>query len=234
MIRKARFLLPLAAVAWTQAQAGGGDSAEPNFPGDAEIARPKIHATQLSLTENPISERGAWSHRAAPWKHVRTLNGMAQGTQTGTGGYDDSYALLSGFPADQGAAAIVRQSPDIDKSCTHEVELLLRVTDSPTSVRGYEVLLSFDGLYVQIVRWNGPFGDFEVLGDGSYPGFQDGDSFSATIIGNTITAYVNGALVAQATDDDITSGNPGMGFFRRDCGSNEDLTFTRYIAYEIR
>jgi hypothetical protein len=226
--------LPFVAIAWTHTRAEGIAADPLAFPHDAEVARPKVYATQLNLTENPISERGAWSHRAGGWTHVRTMNGTAQGTQTGTNGYDDSYSLLSGFPADQGAVATVRQSPDIDKSCTHEVELLLRVTDSQSTVRGYEVNLSFDGLYIQIIRWNGAKGDFEVLGDGAYPGFRDGDTFSATVIGNTITAYVNGALVAQATDDEIASGNPGMGFFRRQCGSNDDMSLTRYLAYGIR
>jgi len=235
MNRIARLVvLPLAAIAWMPSHAE--DLADPAAlpPGDApQTPAASFYATQLSLNEFPIFERGAWAHRAVDWTHVRTFRGTARGTQTGTGGYDDSYALLSGFPPDQGASAIVRQSPNIDKSCTHEVELLLRVTDNQHSVRGYEVNLSFDGLYIQIIRWNGPKGDFEVLGDGSYLGFKDGDTFSAQIVGNTITAYVNGALVAQATDGEITSGNPGLGFFRRECGTNADMTLTRYMAYAV-
>ena len=44
---------------------------------------------------------------------------------------------------------------------------------------------------------------------------------------------MNGELVAEATDSAITSGNPGLGFFRRECGTNMDMTLTRYMAYEV-
>ena len=49
---------------------------------------------------------------------------------------------------------------------------------------------------VQIVRWNGPFGNFSVL-SGSGPHnlgrrLVSGDVIKATVIGNTITAYING------------------------------------------
>jgi hypothetical protein len=200
-----------------------------------DVPMRRLYTTSFDRPEHPISERHAWSHRGLDWAFVRTQRGVAMGTQSGTEGYDDSYALLSGFPPDQGAAAIVRQSPFIDRSCSHEVELLLRFSDSAHLARGYEVLLSFDGGTILFVRWNGRVGDFTVLdGGGSYPGFQDGDTFAANIVGNVITAYVNGAIVGQASDSEITAGNPGIGFFRRECGRNSDLTFSTYAAYAIR
>jgi hypothetical protein len=39
----------------------------------------------------------------------------------------------------------------------------------------------------------------------------DDDVISASIVGNTISAYKNGTLMMQATDKTYTSGAPGMG-----------------------
>ena len=222
-------MIPRAVLLLLPAIASANEGQTPEAP-----AR-RHYTTTFDRAEHPLSERDAWSHRGRDWTLVRTLGGVAMGTQTGDGGYDDSYALMSGhFPPDQGATAIVRQSPFIDKSRTHEVELLLRFSDGPHHARGYEVLLSFDANLIQIVRWNGPVGDFTVLdGSGSYPGFKDGDTFSANIVGNTITAYVNGTIVAQSTDSEIKTGNPGIGFFRRACGKNSDMSLTAYHGYAM-
>ena len=41
---------------------------------------------------------------------------------------------------------------------------------------------------------------------------KTGDVVKATIVGNVITAYLNGIAVGTATDSTYTTGNPGMGF----------------------
>ncbi len=188
------------------------------------------YSTNFDGNENPISEGGVWSHVGLDWTKVATSNGIAYGTQTGTGGYDDSYAVLSGFSPNQSASAKVHLIGSIDSSCSHEVELLLRSADSARSARGYECNLSFDGGYAQVVRWNGPIGDFTVLGGGSFSGLKDGDTFSASMIGNVITLSVNGAAITRVTDNTYTTGNPGIGFFRRDCGAGTDFGFTSFSA----
>lgn len=191
---------------------------------------PLSYSTNFDGTENPISEGGTWSHAGLDWTTVQKSGGIAYGTQTGTGGYDDSYAKLSGFSPDQTASAVIHLVSPIDGSCSHEVELLMRWTDSAHSAQGYEVNLSYDGSYAQIVRWNGAIGDFTVLGGGSFSGLKDGDVFKASIIGNIITAYVNDIQVAQVTDATYSSGNPGIGFFRRNCGTNTDFGFASFTA----
>ena len=188
------------------------------------------YTTSFDGSENPISEGGAWSHLGLDWQKVMKSNGMAFGTQTGNGGYDDSYAVLSGFGPNHSATATLHLNPAIDGSCTHEVEILLRWADAAHTARGYEVNLSFDGGYAQIVRWNGALGDFTVLGGGSYGAIKEGDTFSASIEGDLITLTVNGTRVAQVRDGTWTNGNPGMGFFRRACGANSDFGFLSYTA----
>ena len=195
-------------------------------------AAPVSYTTNFDLDEAPLSDNGAWHHDGLDWTKVEAGSGFAYGTQSGTAGYDDSYAYLSGFPADHSASAVIHRESDIDGSCTHEVELLLRWADAAHSARGYECNVAFDGSYAQIVRWNGPFGNFTYLDSGSVPGgIHDGDRVSAAIVGQTITLSINGKQVARATDATYAAGNPGMGFWRGGpCGSKHDYAFTSFSA----
>jgi hypothetical protein len=207
-------------------------------PITAQSAR--TYSTKFPLTENPISERGVWQHRGTSWAKVRTVVNRAVGTQTGSGGYDDSYAYLSGFGPNQTAQATLSKDPAISNdsiNCSiwrrlrgtcgpgvHEVELLLRFSDSKTSARGYECNLSWDGTYAEIVRWNGPYGDFTYITKqrtfhaGIMPPNND-DIFKATILGSTINVYLNknngkgDQVIVTGTDPTYGDGNPGMGFF---------------------
>ena len=69
------------------------------------------------------------------------------------------------------------------------------------------------GAYLIIVRWNGPLGDFTYLVNttGAQYGVTEGDVVKATIVGNVITAYLNGIEVGTATDATYATGSPGMG-----------------------
>jgi len=207
----------------------------------------RTYATDFRLEENPISEGGVWRHRGASWAMVRTFASRAVGSQTGSGGYDDAYAYLSEFGPNQTAQATLWKDPAIGNdsiTCrilrrliwrrlrgnycagpgTREVELLLRWADSATSARGYECNLSWDGKYAEIVRWNGPFGDFTYITqqrtfNAAIMPPSNGDIFKATISGNTINVYLNkndgmgDQLIVTGTDATYTDGGPGMGFF---------------------
>jgi hypothetical protein len=189
----------------------------------------QVYSTNFDGTENPLSEGGVWSHGGLDWTKVQKVNGVAYGTQTGDGGYDDSYAYLSGFPADQsGSGMIERISGD---GGIHEVEILLRWSDSAHRAQGYECNLSYDGSYAQIVRWNGPFGDFTYIGWAAQAPFpQSGDTFSATMTGSLIIAYYNGVEIMRATDATYPTGNPGIGFYIQSNSANADMGFTSYTA----
>jgi hypothetical protein len=196
------------------------------------LAAPVTYSTTFDLTESPVAERGAWRHDGLDWTKVETADGNAFGTQSGTAGFDDSYAFLNGFPADHSATAIVHRAANIDGSCTHEVELLLRWADSAHSARGYECNVAFDGSYAEIVRWNGPVGNFTYLARGNVPGgVHDGDKVSASVVGQTIVLWVNGKEIARGTDATYATGNPGIGFWRGGaCGSKGDYAFTSFSA----
>jgi len=208
---------------------GGGDGG-----GDAGDDAPAgvAYATNFDGSEAPISEGGRWTHAGLDWTLVETASGVASGTQTGNGGFDDSYAHLSGFPADQRASAVVHRDAVIDPGCTHEVEILLRWSDDVHDAHGYECNLAYDGSYAQIVRWEGPFGQFTYIGSGSVPGgVHDGDTLAASAIGGHITLSVNGTEVAQADDATFVDGDPGIGFWRGGpCGARGDYGFTSFTA----
>jgi hypothetical protein len=189
----------------------------------------KTYTTNFDGTENPLSEGGVWSHVGVDWKYVQKVNGVVYGTQTGSGGYDDSYAHLSGFGPDQTAWGVIQRTSG--SSGIHEVEIHLRWSDSAHSAQGYECLLSYNGSYAQIVRWNGPFGDFTYIGwAATAPVPQTGDTLKASITGNLIIVYYNGVEIMRATDSTYSTGNPGMGFYIESDGANSDMSFTSFSA----
>lgn len=184
--------------------------------------------------ETPISEGGAWRHTGLDWTAVAKTSGFVHGTQTGSGRYDDSYAHLSGFPANHSASATISLNPAASGAPGREVELLLRWSDLAHSATGYECNLHYQGAYAQIVRWNGALGDFTVIGGASSPPKpKTGDVMTATIVGNVITVYYNGTQIMQATDSTYTTGNPGMGFFIGAGAANDDFGFSSFTAAGI-
>ena len=151
-----------------------------------------------------------------------------------TNAYDDSYAYLLG---DFGANYTIEGVVQINSGAvgdTHEVELLLRVSDDSNSYRAYEVDFWRTGP-VQIGRWNGPWGDVITLPDVAIPwtptvALKTGDRIKARIIGNTIEAWINDVLKAKAVDSALTTGQPGIGFFIRPGGANNIVTLTSVSA----
>lgn len=229
---------------------GGSDTTATSGAGEAKgtggngTSAPAIsYTTNFDFTESPISDGGKWTHKGQDWSLVATSGGTAYGTQalsprTGAAVYNDSYAYLGGFPPDQSVTATIHLISGIDGSTTHEVEILLRWADSAHDARGYECNLAYNGRYAEIVRWNGPLGNYTYVtaqGSGGPGAVHDGDVFSAQIVGTTITTYLNGKELATANDATFATGNPGMGFFRgtNGAGSLGDYGFTSYTAKSI-
>ncbi|HEY7304017.1 MAG TPA: hypothetical protein VH601_07885 [Bryobacteraceae bacterium] len=197
------------------------------------------YATRFPGTEDPISEHGHWINGKTvglDWADVATVPGLAFGRESGTTGYDDSTALLTGdWGPDQTVQATVYAVNQTDKMY-EEVELRLRSALSPHKATGYEVLfrcLKAPKAYAEIVRWNGRLGDFTYLDrhNGTQFGVKSGDVVKAAIKGNVITAYINGKQVAQATDSTYTTGRPGIGFYLEGgSGVNRDYGFSSFTA----
>lgn len=198
-----------------------------------------FYTTNFLGTENPISEGGVWQNNGINWAQVKTVGGFACGTQTGFGGYNDSYAHLTGFSPNHKITGIVRFGPGWNISNAQEIELHLRATSSPNFTSLYECMIVNQQsalANVTIARWNGPFENITVLTTteiNNLPEIVTGDSFEAKIQGNLISVSVNGILRYTATDNTLTTGNPGFGFFQREFGANEDTGFSSITATDI-
>ena len=214
--------------------AGGQASRTVNVTVTAAPPSSGSYSSNFNLEENPLSESGAWRRAANNFTNVKSSGGLAFGTNGITNQYDDSYALLSGFGPDQTVEAVVQRSASLNTNVTHNVELMLRVTDSTTGARGYECLFASYG-QVQVIRWNGTQGDHTVLptvAGSANLGRQllTGDVIKATISGNVINLYINGTMVMRTTDSAITTGQPGIGFFIRPGGNSAHLALTQVTA----
>ncbi|HEV3101317.1 MAG TPA: hypothetical protein VG426_03155 [Candidatus Dormibacteraeota bacterium] len=190
------------------------------------------------------------------WADVLTKNGVAygevtrmgvaerrveQGNLDASGGagsapegdYDDPTAVLTGAWGKNQHAKGTVFSKNPTNEYFQEVELRLRSAIAPHICTGYEVFfrcLKTDEGYAEIVRWNGKIMDFTSLRKliGPQYGVQDGDVIEATIDGNVIKGFINGAEVISATDDVFESGSPGIGFNFFVGNTNVDHGFTSF------
>lgn len=201
------------------------------------IVVPGLHtySTSFAANESPLSDGGAWTQGLATgldWTNVDANSGDAIGTKDNGSNFDDSIACLSGFAANHSGTGIIHKQTT---SGTMEVEILLRWTISAHVASGYECNLAHDASYTEIVRWNGATGSFNILshitsGIGTV---NDGDSFKAEVIGNTINVYHNGSLINTTTDNTFATGNPGIGFYRTAGAAFSQYAFSSFSATDI-
>ena len=240
------------AAAGNAADSGGGQKGTGGAPGGstgggtgggtAGSGAGRSYTTAFPLTENPISEGGSWINGQTDgldWHDMSTTPGLAIGHQSGSS-YTDGTALLTGSWGPTQTVEAVVHAVNPQDSCYQEVELRLRSTLTPHSCTGYEISFKAtktSGAYLIIVRWNGPVGDFSYLVNTSGAGYgvTEGDVVKATIVGNVITAYLNGVAVGTATDATYATGSPGMGMNLEtgdaSCiGTNGDYGFTHFTA----
>ena len=220
----------------------GGSGGTAGGAGAAGSGVGRSYTTAFPLTENPISEGGSWLNGQTDgidWHDMSTTPGLAIGNQSGSS-YTDGTALLTGaWGPNQTVEAVVHAVNPKD-SCYQEVELRLRSTLTPHSCTGYEISFKAtktSGAYLIIVRWNGTVGDFSYLVNtsGAQYGVTEGDVVKATIVGNVITAYLNGVQVGTATDATYVTGGPGMGMNLETgdatcIGTNGDYGFRHFTA----
>jgi len=195
------------------------------------------YVTSFPLTESPISEGGVWTNgftTGLDWSDVHTTTGFAFGTQSGSGGVNDTTAVVAGDygSGDQVAQAVVHIATR-DNIDYEEVELRLKTKITGHSITGYEILFSVnaDDPYVQIARWNGPFANYDELNNGVDPPIiQDGDVVKAVYHAGTITAYVNGVQACIAGDSTYTTGQPGIGSYLQTGTHPDHYGFSSFVA----
>lgn len=194
------------------------------------------YLTTFPATENPLLDAGKWINGKAvglDWNNVRSGSGNAYAAAFVTG-YNDPVAVLNtNFSPNQYAQGRVHRAAGYSPGNSHEVELLLRFKITAHSARGYEILWGHGG-ELNVVRWNGPLGNYTPLGGTYGPNIGpavDGDVLRAEIIGNVIKVYKNGALMLTAAPDSTwIDGQPGIGFFPRDGASLESYGWKEFSA----
>jgi hypothetical protein len=197
------------------------------------------YTTNFPLTENPISDGGKWTNGGVTgldWSNIRTTRGKAYGTQAGSAGTNDSTAIVTGSwgPTQTVQGAYYRSTP-YDSGTYEEVELMLRTSISAHSITGYEVTFqasSASNAYIQAVRWNGPLNSFSYIAgcDINHQGPVTGDVLKATMVGSTITVYMNNIQIMQCSDSTYSTGNPGIGFYLQGAGTNSGFGFSAFSA----
>lgn len=195
----------------------GGSSASTTCPNGT------TYSTTFSLNENPISDGGVWTHNPSNiWQKIQTTGGNAIAANY-TEDVDDAYAYLGNWPTNDYDIVATVLYGGLNAG---EAELLLRVSDSPTSVRAYEFLYNTAGSW-QLVRWNGPHNDYTVIHPGGgTPGAGNGAQIRATIVGTKISLFWRASasagswatLLSNFTDPGtsgapISTGKPGMAIY---------------------
>lgn len=218
-------------------------SGAPNFLPITHAATNGTYSTTFPLKENPISEAGNWISGAAAghnlWGDVQTSAGFVFGVSEPTV-YGDPTAILTGsWGASQQVHAVIKINSQ-PTQCCHEIEVRLLSAISNNSITGYEINYSAvpSNKYVQLVRWNGPNGNFTYI-DQLQPSTaaSNGDVIdaSATVSGGTVTfTYkINGVTQTftnchctnpkDSGGSAFTSGNPGLGFY-----DNQDSNWSSF------
>jgi hypothetical protein len=214
-------------------------------------------STTFDGSEDPLSESGDWARTDANSTKVVKSSGVAIGTQTGNNGYDDSQAVVTGFDpaADIRVEATIFRSGSISSE-NHEVELLLRSTETSTTTKKYEFLFNKDSGFV-FVKWLGGHGFDQFHDLGTDTGF---DSIPSTANGTQIAAEVETlsatsvelrayyklvgeetwTLFATTVDDGskngaaYITGAPGVGFYITSPSANPaHFGFTAYSVTVI-
>lgn len=218
----------------------------------------RSYSTAFPLTENPISEGGAWISGGVSgyYNDVRTTPGLAFGGGISPSPpFNDPIALLNGSWGNDQLAAGHCRTVNQQAGFNQEVAFHLRMKFGSKSTLsmpcGYEILFKcFNNTnwYTDVVRWNGPAEDFDILvHTTSGPGLSDHDFLMATAIGSVITAYVNGVVVnAYDTASDTApasglgparylSGQPGIGMFQhgQTTATLPDFGFYDFSACEL-
>lgn len=190
--------------------------------------------------QNPL-DPAIWLNGQADgtdWSNMALTGGIAHGKHRNIQ-FSDPTAIAKGtWPANQ-RAQIVLTGVDTQGSCVGEAEIRLRSAVSPAVNRGYEIFYATSGgvNYIQVVRWNGPLGNFSdppLYNLGSGPAPQNGYVLRAQMVGDVITGWLLSEFVPvdeepepaqivwtdSVTDTDgpgghavFSDGAPGLGMY---------------------
>lgn len=216
------------------------------------FAQTNPYTTNFPNTENPISEGGVWLNGAkngTSWGNMQTDSHGVHGVNTNSGcpstptDCNDSIAVLTGiWGANQKACGTVYINAGLNRAGTiYEIELQTNKTITAGNITGYEFnysLFNNGNQYSQVVRWNGPLGQFTTIGGATGsapPALANGDilcanhNTSGQLImtrqpagSSTVNTIFTVADTAQGGTV-YTGGSPGVGSFNAGSTASDNL-----------
>lgn len=160
----------------------------------------------------------------SPWTNqAGTLLVTAGGVGGNTGG--QNYAIFTGvaFPNDDQSASatwVKSGAPTVQSN-------VLTLRGSPTALTNYLCGPSNTGTKLTIGKFVS--GSFTSLASQNTT-IHSGDIVSFNVSGTSLNCYVNGVLVASATDSSISSGFPGLGAFQIYNANGANLQWKNWMA----
>jgi len=185
------------------------------------LAGTSVYNTSFPLTENPISESGAWiaGTISPPRTNVQSDGVHAFATMVSFDGtnFNDSVAILNGtWPANQWVQGTVYNQSALSGQ---ECELVLHGTLTALTNTGLEIDCVLVTGHIDLVAWLGPPNSFSTLASATGITFNDGDVIYAQIVGTVVTIKKNGATVLthDTAGDSLpfSSGAPGQGHWNQ-------------------
>ncbi len=157
------------------------------------------------------------------------LTTIAMATHGGIN-YDDSFAFVPGFGANQWCEAVLYKEAGYNPNAAgsnHELEIVLGCRTAAGTHRWNEFLLNAGG-GVDIISLDGGPGSFTSIG--VHAGItlvpQDGDLFRATKSGDTLRLYLNGTLLCHYTGALVADGSGiGIAGFIRSGATHDKFGF---------
>jgi hypothetical protein len=229
-----------------QVSLSGGTTATTN----CTIVPSRSHSTTFPLTENPISEGGAWTGGDIfiGRTDVQTGNGNVYGTMINFDGanYMDSCAHLQGFGANHSITATIYNNGATNGL---EIELLLRADITSQHSFAYELDCYWTGHGIALVRLDQTTANrnaFAILRNyvPNETPFNNGDQVYGSIVGTVITCRykrTGGSWSTIFTYDTApngtkhSTGNPGVGFWNETGSSanNGKFAFSDFLAQTL-
>jgi hypothetical protein len=196
------------------------------------------YSTNFPLTENPISEGGAWENTISGTFNNPIITASGRATGPNSSGTNDSIARLTGttYGRDQIVTGVAYVG---GASGAAEIELHTRVRyfpGSPDTVQLYEFDILRSANAIALMKWDGSQGQVTQIATGNISGIVDGDVFVASSIGpanNTVhTITQNGSQIFTFTETSgaFVLGNPGMGL---DAGSPANGANLGWKSYSV-
>ncbi len=174
-------------------------------------------SSSFAGTENPLSEGGVWTIPTAHFSGMRKANGAGVANNAGA----DCAAIYGGatFSANQFSEIVLASVPAPTTTLWfHYCNVRMNATASM-----YQVTTSADtGLnHLQLFKVNNS-GTFTQIGANIVLGsnMAAGDVMRLSVVGTTLTVIYNGVVVRTATDSTLTTGQPGIGGWTQDSGSD--------------